>query len=490
MIVAFGFPDPFGLVDRFTSLVGGEITDAITGQISDIMAWLVEAVLSALVDVTTAVLEFFWDASDPQVGADWFSGGDASPYGQMVVLAAPLLMACLLLGIIQGVIQGDPAGMVRMAFLRLPGAVLAMTITIVTVDLLLQATNEMSDAVLGPFQDDVAQTVEMIGVARLTPELAGGGMLLALVFGFVGLAAAVVVVLELFVRAGLIYLVVAFAPMIYAASVWPALKGLVAKMVKICVALIASKLVIAMALGFSAAAMNSLWNDGSGSGSLGSVEGGELVTPEQIASQEGAAAVIGTLMAAIVMFAVAGFMPFVLYRLMPVFEDAGVAQGIKSAPMRGTQQAYYMGQVASHNPASAAMRSHRGRPSSAGGRPGGSHSAGRNGPGGHGAKPGGAGGPGSGGGGSAAAGTAGTGTAAATGASGSAAAAAGPAGAAAAAGVNAAKSGMQRGKARVEASVSSQVDAGSGGGGAARSSQRSLPAPPPRGSRRRGDGRS
>jgi hypothetical protein len=40
----------------------------------------------------------------------------------MVVLAAPLLVAFFLAGIIQGVVRGDTAGMVQMAVVRLPGA--------------------------------------------------------------------------------------------------------------------------------------------------------------------------------------------------------------------------------------------------------------------------------------------------------------------------------------------------------------------------------
>ena len=163
--------------------------------------------------------------------------------------------AAFLAGIIQGVVRGDSAGMLQMAVLRLPGAVLAMTVVIGITDLLLRATNEMSNTVLAGFRDDIEATTRLLGQVAATPGLSGAGQLLLLVFGGVGLLAAVVLVIELFVRAALIYIVVALSPLIYAAAVWEQMRGGVRKLAELGLALIVSKFVIAVALSLSAAAL-------------------------------------------------------------------------------------------------------------------------------------------------------------------------------------------------------------------------------------------
>ena len=241
---------------------GGVLNNAV----QDAVRWLVDATLRALVDLATAILGFFWDAAEPDVTAGWFSGERSTPYGDMVVLAAPLLVVFFLAGIIQGVVRGDSAGMLQMAVLRLPGAVLAMTVVIGITDLLLRATDEMSDAVLGGFRDDVEATTRLLGQVAATPGLGGAGQLLLLVFGGVGLLAAVVLVIELFVRAGLIYIVVALSPLIYAAAVWEQMRGGVRKLAELGLALIVSKFVIAVALSLSAAALVAAWPGEDGAG--------------------------------------------------------------------------------------------------------------------------------------------------------------------------------------------------------------------------------
>ena len=175
-------------------------------------------------------------------------------------------------------------------------------------------------------------------------------------FGGVGLLAAVVLVIELFVRAGLIYIVVALSPLIYAAAVWEQLRGGVRKLAELGLALIISKFVIAVALSLSAAALVAAWPG---------EDGTEIATPELAASTGGGAGAgvahtVGLLVGAVVMFGIAAFMPFVLFRLLPIAEAALVSQGIKAGPMRAAQQAHHTALIARHNPATAATRRHRG----------------------------------------------------------------------------------------------------------------------------------
>lgn len=502
MIVAIGFPDPFELLGAGGELLGrardaalGPVGDILLDQFQKIFGALVGWVLEAVVSLSVAILGYFWDAAEPDVGAGWFSGSPSTPYGLMVAMAAPLLAVFFLAGVIQGVVKGDVAGMVRMALVRLPGSCLAMVITVAVTDVLLRVTDTMSEAVFAGFRGDIEEMAEMIAPLAATPDIAPFAQLLVLIFASVGLLAAMAVLLELFVRAGLIYIVVALSPFIYAAAVWESLRGGVRKMAEIGFALILSKFVIAVALALSAAAMTSMWES----------SGTKLATPEQAAAgPEGWTAIVGILLSSIVMFAVAAFMPFVLFKLLPVAEAATVAAGVKSGPLRGAQQAHHVAMMGRHNPAARAMRQGRAgsqtasRPDHAGkggrtaasGPSGGGRggSAGRAGPATGGSATGSAGAGAAGGSGGAAAGTAsaGAGSAAAAGA------AAGPVGVAVAGGAAAAKKGVSQARSSAARSADRAGSTGSGnvnGNAGDPAARQSGPRPQDRSPRRPGERR-
>jgi hypothetical protein len=345
-LLAFSFPNPFNLLGPLLSPLlnlGREITGGIVEMVIDGLAG---AVVGAVADLTASVLGFFWDAAEPQLTGSWFYGPDA-PYWQMVLLAMPLLLAFFLAGIIQGVLRGDVAGMLRMALLRLPGSVLAMSMAVVLADVLLEVTDDMSATLLGSFRDDVEQVAVVLG------RLALGGstpmMMLILVFGAVGLLAAVMLIVELFVRAALLYLVAVFCPLVFAAAVWEPLRGGVRKLGEIAFALIISKLAIAAALAVSAAALVASWPG---------TEATAIPTPESAAAaaDQSASAAVGTLVGAIVIWVVAAFMPFVLWRLLPLAEGAGATHGVRGAPFRGAHMTASAGMMAVNNPATAALR--------------------------------------------------------------------------------------------------------------------------------------
>src|SRR5262245_3420895 len=317
-VLAFGFPNPFDLIGGVFDGLLGTGASMIGNAVAEAVSWLVEAVLGALVDLASAVLGFFWDAAEPETAAAWFSGGPSTPYGDMVLMAAPLLVVFFFAGVIQGTLRGDTAGMVRMALLRLPAGVVALSVTVAGIGLLLRGSDEMSRAVLGGFRADVESSTQMLGTVALLPGTGGAAQFLMTVFGLIGLVAAVVLVIELFVRAALIYIVVALSPLIYAASVWESMKGAVRKLAELGLALILSKFVISVALALSASAMVAAWGGGSSPTAL--------VTPEAAAAARadggGLSENVGVLVGAIVMFGVAVFMPFVLYRLLPIAEAA------------------------------------------------------------------------------------------------------------------------------------------------------------------------
>jgi hypothetical protein len=207
-----------------------------------------------------------------------------------------------------------------------------------------------------------------------------------------------VLVAVLVVRSALIYIVVALAPIVFATRLWPATKGASRKLLDLLVALIVSKLVIAVALSVAAAA------------AVGTGSGGEVTSlpePEVFAEDPGGSVTqaVGILLTAAAAFGVAAFSPLLVARLLPLTEAALVAQGVAGSPVRAGQQGLMMANTLQ-------MVTGRRYSQLANGRAGGGEAGGAGGGPQGGAPPPGAGAPTAGGSGSAGAGAAGAGAAA------------------------------------------------------------------------------
>lgn len=333
-LVLAGFPNPIGwTVDKVKGFVGDAASEGFEAIIGGLTAWVIDAV----VWVVGGVFNFFVDSTDPNVQADWFITGDG-PYATTAAIGATLLVGFTLVGITQGAIAGDVGGMLRRMALDLPLAVLGMVGLVTITQTLIRLTDALSGGVLDNFTDDVNDFTTVI---TSLSALSGGTATAFVIFvlGLVTVIAGIIVVAELVVRAALIYIVVALAPLVFAAQLWPALRGVGRKLLEILVALILSKLVIAVALAVSAAAMV-------GSGSRGEVTA--LPPPEVVAEDPGGSVTqaFGILLAAMAAFGVSAFSPLLITKLMPITEAAVVAAGIKGAPVRTAQQALSVGSYA------------------------------------------------------------------------------------------------------------------------------------------------
>lgn len=322
-----GFPNPVGwAVDKVTGFVGGAAAQGFQMIIGGLTAWMLDAV----VWVVGGVFNFFLDATDPNVQADWFLHG-TGPYATTVGIGAVLLVGFVLIGITQGVLAGDVGGMLRRVMFELPMAVLGMVGLVTVTQALVTLTDQLSNGLLDHFADDVRQFTAVVGSLA---SLGGGTATAFVVFllGLISVLAGIVLVAELVVRSSLIYIVVALAPLVFAAQLWPALRGAGRKLLELLVALIVSKLVVAVALAVAAAA------------AVGTGSGGEvtaLPAPEVMAQDPGGsvAQAVGILLAATAAFGVAAFSPLLVARLLPLTEAAVVAQGLRGGPVRAGQQA-------------------------------------------------------------------------------------------------------------------------------------------------------
>ncbi|HEY8544883.1 MAG TPA: hypothetical protein VIL36_07540 [Acidimicrobiales bacterium] len=316
--------------DKLTGFVGGAATAGFEMVVGGLVAWVVDAVMW----VIAGVFNHFLDAADPNVQADWFVTGDG-PYATTAGVGAVLLGVFVFAGIAQGAVAGDVAGMLRRMVVDLPMSVLGMVGLVGATQTAIRLTDVLSTHVLRNFEEDLADFSAVVSsLSRL-----GGAHATALVvflLGLVAVLAGLVLLAELAVRAALIYIVVALAPLVFAARLWPALQGVGRKLLDLLAALIVSKLVIAVALAVAASA------------AVGSGSGGEITAlpePETMAEDPGGSVTqaVGILLAAVAAFGVAAFSPLLVARLLPVTEAATVAQGVRSGPLRFGQQAMSTG---------------------------------------------------------------------------------------------------------------------------------------------------
>jgi hypothetical protein len=319
-----GFPNPADwAVDPVEGFVGGAAAHGFQVVVGSLTAW----VLDAVVWVVGAVFGFFLEATDPDVQADWFVGGDG-PYATTTTIGATLLVAFLLVGITQGVLAGDVGGMLRRVCLELPMAVVGMVGLVALTQALIAVTDQLSRGLLSRHGDDVGRFTAAVGsLSGLGGGTASGFVVLLL--ALVSVLAGVVLVAELVIRGALIYIVVALAPLVFAAQLWPTLRGAGRRLLELLVALVVSKLVVAVALAVAAA----------GAGSRGELSG--LPPPEAAAQDPGGSVTqaVGVLLAATAAFGVAAFSPMLVARLLPLTEAALVASGVRGAPLRAGQQA-------------------------------------------------------------------------------------------------------------------------------------------------------
>jgi hypothetical protein len=329
-VFAGGFPNPIGwTIDKVTHFVSGVATAGFEAIITGLVAWVTDAV----VWVVGGVFHFFIDASDPNVQAAWFAAEDG-PYGTTARIGAVLMVGFLFAGIAQGVLAGDVGGMLRRMVLDLPISVLGMVGLIAMTQVLIRLTDDLSTWVMRDFEDQIADfTAVVTSLSRIGGSVATA--FVVLVLGLVTVLAGLILVAELAVRGALIYIVVALAPLVFAARLWPALQDSAKKLLQLLAALIVSKLAMAVALAVASAA------------AVGTGSGGEVMAippPEVFAEDPGGSVTqaVGILLAAVAAFGVAAFSPLMVSRLLPMAEAAVVAQGIRGMPVRGAQQAMSM----------------------------------------------------------------------------------------------------------------------------------------------------
>jgi len=315
--LAAGIPNPISLVtdtaseaaQRAAAPILHSAGMALLGWVADACRDVGRELVAALSGPATVGFTEGW----------WASTRSRELAAVVAAIAVSLAVAFLLLAVIQGLLAGDPLGMLRTALGHVPLSALGMAAVVGVTEMLLRVTDEATALVLRGTPESLGRFVD--GFALNASVMTGGfaAVLLLLIF----LVGALLVWAELVVRSALVYLLVAFAPLALAARIWPAARGVFRRLCELGLALIFSKFAIGLALALGSVALA-----GGGPGTDG---------------PSGTSLSLGGLLGGATLMGMAAFTPFVVLKLIPVVEAAVVAHGVSRSPVRGAQTAAQVG---------------------------------------------------------------------------------------------------------------------------------------------------
>ncbi|MBL7498722.1 hypothetical protein I6A84_04570 [Frankia sp. CNm7] len=292
----------------FPLLIGplaGSAQDSITGVMQAMVAMFAASFGTRLGELLSAM---FTASTRPPVTAQTFLAADG-PYRTVASFSTLLLAVAIVIGVIQGLLSGQPGQAFARMGVQLPIAVLAIGGLPWLVDQMLAIADVLADAVLPP---DKAREVTTLMAAPPSPDFPG---LLVTVLAFLG---GVLLYMELVVRDALILIVVALAPGSFAASVVPAARPAAGQVLRLITAAVLAKPAIYVALRI----------------------GIDQVAQHDDADSTGAG--WGQYILGLAVVTVAVFMPAIVWRLLPLAEAYALSQGIARAPFRATMQTAQM----------------------------------------------------------------------------------------------------------------------------------------------------
>lgn len=281
----------------------GDVLGAIAGGVAQGAAWLLGQI-GGVIAATTSV----------DLGAAWFK----DHYSVMVTLSAVVLLPLLLAAVVQAVFHQSASSLLRTVLVHLPVALLLGAVAAQLVQLALAATDALSAAVASGSSGSLSGALAGLA-SSLDAQATGGGVgvptfvtLLGALFVSMG---ALLLWVELLVRAAAVYVATLFFPLALASLVWPAISGWSRRLVETVAAVVLSKFVIVSVLTLAVGAL------GSGDGSMSDeLAGGALLL-------------------------LAAFAPFTLLRLVPMVEShaalqlEGVRHRVQHAVLSGPRSA-------------------------------------------------------------------------------------------------------------------------------------------------------
>ncbi len=262
------------------------VLNALGGWVSAGATWLLGQI-GTVIAATTSI----------DLGASWFT----SHYQIMVALAGVIIVPMLLLGIMQSIYRQNASMLMRSVLVNVPLAILLTVVAVKLVQLGLALTDSMSAAIAHGADLDSGHFLASVTLGLSGASAVGQPAAPAFILFVGGLAVvcgALMVWVELLIRAAAVYVAVLFLPLALASLAWPAISHWCRRLVDTLVALVLGKFVIVAVLSLAAGALAG--GSGKGGGGFAAVLGG----------------------AALLLFA--AFAPWALFRLLPFLETGAV----------------------------------------------------------------------------------------------------------------------------------------------------------------------
>lgn len=303
-IPGIDIPGPGDVIGGIGGFFGGLAEDAGRAIVDYVLEFIFGLIAQAVASITGALAQSFNGASTRvDLTGGWFTTeGGSSVTAMTSVIAGSLVLVFLFLSLIRAMFAGEFSTMWRAALVDVPIAFLATALTVVVASALLAMVDEASATLLGADGEQLAAFGDSLADMEQL-SLAG---LLGILFGLLFIIGAVLVWIQLLVRAALIYIVIAFAPITWVTRAYPGTRGIAKRGAEIAIALIVSKFVMAVSFRLGAEAMAS-----------SGVATGEV---DLSAMLVGSAIMLMT-----------AFMPWMIFKVIPAVENATSAAGPQSA---------------------------------------------------------------------------------------------------------------------------------------------------------------
>jgi hypothetical protein len=291
--------------------------DGISSVLGDLGHWVADGAAWVLGQIGSVI----GSSTSIELGASWFT----THYATMAELAGVVIVPLLLLGIIQSVYRQNLSALLRSVLVNVPLAILLTAVAVQLVQLGLAVTDALSAAVAHGAGLDAGTFMSPVIIGLSAGSAAGipGVPTFLLFLGALAVVVgAVLVWVELLIRAAAVYVAVLFLPLALASLAWPAISHWCRRLVDTLVALILGKFVIVSVLSLAAGAL---------AGSIGATpSGGTAGTAGS--GGGGFTAVLG---AAALLF-LSAFAPWALFRLLP-FVEAGAVGHLEGLSQRAHQ---------------------------------------------------------------------------------------------------------------------------------------------------------
>ncbi len=309
-------------VDDVIDGVGGLIGGAAEAAGEAVLELVVQFVFGLIADAVAAVTGAIVSAMDSTTAVD-LNGGffpALTPIRQTVLgMSVTLVLALFFASIIRSLAAGEPGAIIRSALVDVPSAMLLMVLSVTVAWILIRIVDEASLAVTG----DVGAAMGEFTASLVLVEALTGAGLLGIIFGLLFVIGAILVWLQLMVRAALIYILIVLAPLGFATRAHPGTRQIARRTIEMGIALILSKFGVAVAFGVGATAIES---------SNGVVEGDGVD--------------LTGMMAGVAVMLMAAFMPWLIWKVFPLVEAATAASGVERSPVKAAVSAASLGVAA------------------------------------------------------------------------------------------------------------------------------------------------